>query len=290
MNGKAPRLASRRGRRTMAAAGLFALLGAALIAMPGSAAAAVGPTDLSLTKTDSPDPVLVGSNLTYTIRVQNLGANDASAVTVTDALSASDVDFVSATASSGTCNKSGNTVSCDLGQVNAGTTATVTIVVKTKKTGIISNTASVASPEDTNTANNQATATTTVTATPKKNKASCATPTISGTPGNDVLVGTGGADVIRGFSGDDQIFGGAGRDLICADLGGDFVVGGGGGDTVIGGAGLDRLIGGLGPDLLKGKAGRDKLRGQAGGDTLNGGRGRDSCKGGAGRDVLRRCP
>jgi uncharacterized repeat protein (TIGR01451 family) len=290
MNGKAPRLASRRGRRTMAAAGLFALLGAALITMPGGAAAAVGPTDLAVTKTDSPDPITVGNNLTYTIRVANQGANDASSVVVTDTLPSSDLDFVSATASSGTCNKSGNTISCDLGQVNAGTTATATIVVKTKKTGTVSNTASVASPDDTNAANNQATATTTVTARSKKQKASCATPTISGTAGNDVLVGTTAGDVIRGFAGDDQIFGGGGRDLICADLGADFVVGGAGGDTVIGGAGFDRLIGGLGPDLLKGKKGRDKLRGQAGGDTLNGGSGRDSCKGGAGRDVLRRCP
>ena len=46
--------------------------------------------------------------------------------------------------------------------MDADTTATVTIIVKTKKAGTLSNTASVASPEDIVLANNSATATTTV--------------------------------------------------------------------------------------------------------------------------------
>jgi uncharacterized repeat protein (TIGR01451 family) len=269
-----------------------AFFGALALVLSGTASAAVGPTDLVLTKTDSPDPVVQGNNLTYTIQVRNDGANDASAVVVTDTLH-KDVDYVSSSTTAGTCNQAAGTVTCNLGQVNTAVTVTVTIVVKTKKSGSISNTASVASIDDTNNANNQDTEATLVNkkgATGKKPKPSCATPTISGTAGNDTLVGTSGADVIRAFGGNDVVFGNGGKDLICADLGADRVIGGPGGDTVIGGGGPDRLFGGDGGDVLKGKAGKDRLRGQAGNDGLYGGRGRDSCKGGAGRDLLRSCP
>jgi uncharacterized repeat protein (TIGR01451 family) len=249
--------------------------------------------DLVLTKSDSPDPVTQGSNLTYTIQVQNNGA-PATDVVVTDTLP-SQVDFVSATPSQGTpCDRTGSTVTCTLGNMAAGATATVTIVIQPKKTGTISSTALVAStPPDTNAANNRETETTTVLSKGQgKNKvqASCATPTMSGTAGDDVITGTERADVIATFGGNDQVFALGGKDLVCTGAGFDLVKGGAKGDTAIGGADADRLIGNKGGDLLKGKAGRDKLRGKGGSDTLNGGSGRDKCKGGAGRDVLKRCP
>jgi uncharacterized repeat protein (TIGR01451 family) len=249
--------------------------------------------DLVLTKSDSPDPVTQGSNLTYTIQVQN-NAAPATGVVVTDTLPAR-VDFVSATPSQGTpCVRSGDTVTCNLGAMAAGATATVTIVVQPKRTGTISNTAVVAStPPDTNAANNSDTESTTVLSKAqgkKKVKVSCATPTIAGTAGDDVIVGTAGADVIVTFGGNDQVFALGGRDLVCTGAGFDLVLGGKGGDRIKGGSSADRLIGNAGGDVLKGKAGRDRLRGKAGNDLLNGGPGRDSCKGGAGRDVLKRCP
>ena len=274
------------GVSTLALGALVALL----LGFSGGAGAAPGDTDLSLTKTDSPDPVVSGNNLTYTITVQNLGTMPATNVVVTDTLP-KDVDFVSATG--GTCTDTGNTVTCQLGQVNAGTSAIVTIVVKAKKTGTISNTARVTSPEDIVLGNNSATATTTVLSKgqgKQPGKVSCATPTITGTAGNDVITGTDGADVIATFGGDDQVFALGGKDLVCTGAGRDLVLGGSGGDTVKGGTGADRLIGNAGGDLLKGKRGRDTLRGNSGNDVLNGGPNRDSCKGGAGRDVLRRCP
>jgi uncharacterized repeat protein (TIGR01451 family) len=271
------------------------VLAVVLIGLPG-ASAAPGPTDLSLTKNDSADPVVKGSNFTYTIQVTNPDAtNDATEVSVVDTLPAQ-VDFVSATASSGTCQRQATTVTCNLGTVLHGTTATVTITVKAARDGTASNVATVTtSVVDANTANNQDTETTAIVNKGKakkkqKQKASCATPTISGTAGNDILIGTNRADVIRAFSGDDQVFAGDGKDLICADLGADLVSGGPKGDTIIGGRGPDRLFGNTGGDLLKGKKGRDRLRGNFGNDVLNGGRGTDNCKGGAGRDALRRCP
>jgi uncharacterized repeat protein (TIGR01451 family) len=277
------------GPRRFALAGALAgvLLALALINLPGGASAAPGPTDLALTKSDSPDPVAEGGRLTYTIQVKNQGAGDATGVVVTDPLSASEVDFVSATPTSGTCEHKSNTVTCSLGTVNAGNTVTVTILVEPKKTGTLSNTATVVSPQDTTPANNQATATTVVN---QAGKASCATPTIPGTPGDDVITGTDRADVIVTLEGNDQVFAGGGKDLVCTDGGADLVSGGPGGDTAIGGADPDTLKGKGGNDLLKGKGGPDRLRGNAGNDTLNGGGSRDSCKGGAGSDTLIRCP
>jgi uncharacterized repeat protein (TIGR01451 family) len=272
--------------------GLIALV-LALVGLPG-ASAAEGPTDLSVTKVDSADPVVKGTNFTYTITVRNLGAGgtaDATNVTVVDTLP-SQVKFVSANPSDGTCQRQGSTVTCNLGTVIAGGTATVAIVVEAQTQGTASNLATVtAALADTNAANNQDTETTAiVNKGAAKKQASCATPTISGTAGNDVLIGTNGADVIRAFAGNDQVFAGGGRDLICADLGADLVSGGTKGDTIIGGGGPDRLLGKAGGDLLKGKKGQDRLRGNFGNDFLNGGGGRDNCKGGAGRDTLRRCP
>lgn len=51
--------------------------------------------DLSLTKTASPDPVIAGEDLTYTLVVTNAGPSDAAGVTVTDTLPAG-IAFVSA--------------------------------------------------------------------------------------------------------------------------------------------------------------------------------------------------
>jgi uncharacterized repeat protein (TIGR01451 family) len=270
---------------------VLGLLIVMLIGYSGGASAAPGPTDLSITKTDSPDPVVQGGNLTYTIRVTNNGAGgtaDATGVVVTDNLpSSSDIDYVSASSTAGTCQKTGNTVTCNLGTVTAGTTQTVTIVVKAKKTGTLSNTATVASPEDNTPANNSATAATTVVkAKVPKGPPSCAAPTITGTAGNDVITGTSRGDVIVTYSGNDQVYAGGGKDLVCSGDGADLVLGQDGGDTVIAGGGPDRAVGGKSGDTLKGKAGRDVLKGKSGDDFLNGGRNRDRCRARARADLL----
>jgi uncharacterized repeat protein (TIGR01451 family) len=277
-------------------AGALAALVIGLIGGAGGASAAVGATDVSLTKADTADPVTVGDTFGYVITVKNEGLNDAGDVITTDTLP-SQVSYVSATPSAGTCQKAGSTVTCDLGQVNAGATTSVTIAVKTTKNGTASNSASLTSADDTNAANNLDTEATVINkkpTTPKpkkpKGKASCATPTIAGTAGDDVLQGTSHSDVIASFTGNDQVFAGGGNDLVCTDGGFDFVDGGSGKDIVNGGSGPDRLIGSDGGDTLKGKNGRDKLLGGPGDDLLNGGKKRDKCKGGPGRDVLLRCP
>jgi uncharacterized repeat protein (TIGR01451 family) len=99
--------------------------------------------DVSVTKTDSPDPVTVGQELTYTITAANAGPSAAQGVTVSDTLPAT-VTFVSAISSQGSCSGTA-TVSCALGALASGGSATVTIKVTPTTDADLSNTATVAS-------------------------------------------------------------------------------------------------------------------------------------------------
>lgn len=108
-----------------------------------------GPADISVTKTDSPDPVARGGTLTYHLVVTNNGTPampaTTSGVTLTDVLPTG-VALVSATPSTGTCSGT-TTVVCDLGIFPSGATASVDIVVQVAgdAPGTLTNTASVAS-------------------------------------------------------------------------------------------------------------------------------------------------
>jgi uncharacterized repeat protein (TIGR01451 family) len=116
--------------------------------------------DLEVTKSDSPDPVTIGSNLTYTISVKNIGELPATGVTLTDTLPAG-AALVSANSTTGTCSGT-TTINCNIGTLNAGAIATVTIVV-TPPVGTLTNTATATLNEtDANPANNTATVQTVV--------------------------------------------------------------------------------------------------------------------------------
>ncbi len=120
--------------------------------------------EVSVTNTGSPDPVTVGSSLTYTMTVTNNGPDAATGVTLTDTLPTG-VTYVSATPSQGACLEAGGVVTCSLGDLANGAIATVTIGVTPTATGTLTNTATVAdSVVDPNTANNSAMTTTTVNA------------------------------------------------------------------------------------------------------------------------------
>src|SRR5882672_4200845 len=97
------------------------------------------------------------------------GASDAGDVITTDTLP-SQVSYVSSTPSAGTCQKSGSKITCDLGQINAGASASVTITVKASKNGTASNTASLTSADDTNATNNLDTETTVINKKPSTPK------------------------------------------------------------------------------------------------------------------------
>lgn len=108
--------------------------------------------DLSVTQTDSPDPATAGSDYAYVITIENNGGLDATGVVLTDTPPAG-ATVMSISASQGSC--SGTiTISCALGNLVNGTTATVVLVVRSTTGGLVENVASVAANEpDTNSGN-----------------------------------------------------------------------------------------------------------------------------------------
>jgi uncharacterized repeat protein (TIGR01451 family) len=253
----------------------------------GSSGAVSDPADLSVSKSDNPDPVTTDAVLTYAIDVANAGPDLATNVTLTDDVPGG-VEFLTASATAGTCARQGGRVVCELGTIASDSTVTATIQVRVKKKkGTMSNSASVTSDvADPNAANDSDTETTTIGGAPTCRRK---TATVPGTPGDDSLVGTEGSDVISAGDGNDQVSAGGGNDLICLGTGNDVVNAGSGNDFAKGGTGNDTLTGKSGGDTLKGNRGRDGLRGGSGNDLLAGGKGRDRCNGGSGRDTERGC-
>jgi uncharacterized repeat protein (TIGR01451 family) len=112
----------------------------------------------------SPGPVGVGTNLTYTADVLNQGPQDATGVTFTDTLP-NNVNFVSATATQGSCVQSHGIVTCNIGSLASAFDSTVSIVVTPTAVGTITNSMNVTVTEpDLVDANNSATQTSTVAA------------------------------------------------------------------------------------------------------------------------------
>jgi uncharacterized repeat protein (TIGR01451 family) len=104
--------------------------------------------DLSIAKSDSPDPVGSGGTLVYTLTITNLGPSVSSGMSVTDVLPA-DVSFQSSSPGAPACTQAAGTVSCSLGALlpSASHTVTIQTIVIPPALGPISNTASVAGNE-----------------------------------------------------------------------------------------------------------------------------------------------
>ena len=128
---------------------------------------AAAQSDVSIAKS-GPASVAQHTNIAYTLTVMNAGPSPAANVIVGDILPAGTV-FVSAAPSPAGSSCSGtSTVSCSLGTMAIGGSATIVlIVVSPSSSGTVVNTATVTSDTlDTNLANNTSTATVTVTGNP----------------------------------------------------------------------------------------------------------------------------
>jgi uncharacterized repeat protein (TIGR01451 family) len=131
----------------------------------------IAAADLEIEKSDSPDPVVAGTNLTFTMTVTNNGPSAASNVVVSDLLPAT-LSVVSVTGSGGaSCNAGipGSVpTTCAFGVVPNGSVRTMTIVALVDPSlpagAVILNNASVSSDTaDNDNSNNLATTTTLVT-------------------------------------------------------------------------------------------------------------------------------
>jgi uncharacterized repeat protein (TIGR01451 family)/uncharacterized delta-60 repeat protein len=99
--------------------------------------------DLSLTLSDAPDPVVIGSSLVYTLTVSNAGPATATTVKLTNTLPAG-VSFVSASPP-GYILSGNNVIYTGLGNLGSGSVITATITVNPTAVGEITDTATVSS-------------------------------------------------------------------------------------------------------------------------------------------------
>ncbi len=84
--------------------------------------------DLSLTITDTPDPVVVGADITYTIAVHNAGPSSAEGSLISAILPAG-VVFKSYSSADWICDQNAGTLSCDPMDLSSGYNGTVDVVV-----------------------------------------------------------------------------------------------------------------------------------------------------------------
>jgi len=128
--------------------------------------------DLMVSKADSPDPVTAGTNLTYTITVNNAGPSNAASVSLSDTLPAGTTFVSLASPGAWSCTTpavgSGGTVSCSIASIGVGSavfTLTVAVDPSVAAGTVLSNTATASSStSDPNPGNESGVATTTVAA------------------------------------------------------------------------------------------------------------------------------
>ncbi|MBH1970790.1 MAG: DUF11 domain-containing protein [Moraxellaceae bacterium] len=117
--------------------------------------------DIVVNQSDSPDPIAAGGLLTYTIVLTNNGPDDATGVVLTDTIPATTA-FSSVSTTKGSCTGT-TSITCTVGSLLNGESATILIKVIPSTVGTITNTAtSTRNEPDSNATNNADTDVTTV--------------------------------------------------------------------------------------------------------------------------------
>jgi uncharacterized repeat protein (TIGR01451 family) len=102
--------------------------------------------DLVITKDDNPEPVDVGDNLAYTLRVTNRGPQEATGVELVDDLPGNVIFIELDEGENNRCNlRPGQVVDCALGDLGPGESTRVRVLVEPEEAGTITNTARVSS-------------------------------------------------------------------------------------------------------------------------------------------------
>jgi uncharacterized repeat protein (TIGR01451 family) len=113
-------------------------------------------TDIEITKSDDPDPVVAGENLVYEITIRNLGPGSATGVNVTDILPPGAI-FQWVIPNIGSASESGGIVTWNVGDLLWGGSANLSIGITTPViSGTITNSAEVIATEDDLNPNNNA--------------------------------------------------------------------------------------------------------------------------------------
>jgi len=150
-----------------AAALLSALLMTSALPAVGAPVAAANP--LSITNVDSPDPVLSGSQLTYTIEIQNTGGAKVANAVLTDQINGvagfGNPPLLDVVSSRGSCSQNNTQVTCDGGTIEGFGSWTITVrgVVTAAAGTTINNIATVTATKSAQTFTSSAAATTQVT-------------------------------------------------------------------------------------------------------------------------------
>jgi uncharacterized repeat protein (TIGR01451 family) len=126
--------------------------------------------DLAISNSDSPDPVSAGGDITYTLTVTNNGPDPVPNATITDDVPDGTTFVSTSSPAGGSCAEpdpgGGGTVECSVPPLASGNSVmfTITVAVQQDRSADISDTASVASPSNTDATpgNDSSTATTTV--------------------------------------------------------------------------------------------------------------------------------
>ncbi|MEZ5440809.1 MAG: autotransporter domain-containing protein [Lysobacterales bacterium] len=133
----------------------------ALAPAPATAAVTVlAPPSVTLTKTDSVDPVQVGQNFFYTLTATNTGGSALTGLTILDNLPV-ELDFIGSSGAGWSCSGGSQGVACQLGSSLApGASSTLRIDVRALTDGEVTNTATIS--DATNSANANAAQSTTI--------------------------------------------------------------------------------------------------------------------------------
>jgi hypothetical protein len=121
--------------------------------------------DVLVDVTESADPSAPSKPLIYTVNVVNLGPSSAQSVTLVDTwtgATSGGVRLVAVDSTQGTCAVGVESVMCDVGLLRSGASATVTVRLRPRGVGTVTNQATVASADDPDTTNDTDTETTRV--------------------------------------------------------------------------------------------------------------------------------